>query len=385
MAKAFSKIREELLYSSVAFSGKERIRNQINEDNRRVAVIWSLVEIVFWLFLMFVAIGDPEFERCINLYVVCLALSIATLVLAAFIAPKMPVVIRPTIIAMQLILLGAGVGLVFFQWDVRSATLIAIVLIVPVMFMTDTLPTVICMIASIAVILVAGPVIIVPEVFSWTLKTLPIFAIAGILLGHVINKARFERYAFEESALELAELRHKFAYYDELTGLQNRRAYSERIERLENGAAGGVCVVSLDVNGLKRTNDTYGHSAGDELMVGAATCLSESFEDAGEIYRLGGDEFCVITTESEEDVAKRLLHLEQATAGWKGKLVNGVSLSYGVAAAHDGQDIDWVLREADRKMYEFKRNYYMASGRDRRHLPDESSATLADTAHGLAV
>lgn len=368
MPKAFSKIREELLYSTVAFNGKERTRKRIDEDNLRVAAIWSVVEIAFWVFCLALSINDPIFEICRPLYIVVLILSVITFVLAGFVAPKLPKLTRPLIIAMQVILLAAGIGLAFFQWDVRSATFIATVLIVPVMFITDTLPTAVFVVAGIVFFTLVGPQYIVPEVYGWTQKSLIIFSVAGILIGHVINKARFERYAFEESALELAELRHKFAYYDQMTELKNRRAYSERIEELALDPPPACCVVSVDVNGLKRTNDTYGHSAGDELIIGAAKCLGECFEGVGEVYRLGGDEFCVIAMEAEEDVARRLQRLEQLTADWKGELVDGISLSYGIAAVQDIQEIDSALKEADRKMYEYKRDYYLEAGRDRRHL-----------------
>ena len=49
-----------------------------------------------------------------------------------------------------------------------------------------------------------------------------------------------------------------------------------------------------DVNGLKEANDTLGHEAGDELIIGSAECLEKSFEGINTIYRLGGDEFTVI-------------------------------------------------------------------------------------------
>ena len=55
--------------------------------------------------------------------------------------------------------------------------------------------------------------------------------------------------------------------------------------------------ISIDLNGLKRVNDTYGHVAGDELIRAAADCMKNSFNEYGKIYRIGGDEFAVIITE----------------------------------------------------------------------------------------
>lgn len=366
MTGAFSKIRDELLYSAIVSDAKGNVRKRIDKDNRKSAVIWSIVEIAFWILCLAMSVNDPMFEKCRILYIVVLALSIITLVLAAFIAPKSPNLTRFIVVAMQLILIGAGIGLAFLQWDVRSATFIAAVLIVPVMFVTDTLQTLVCVVFGIVVFMIIGPNVIAPDVYSWTLKSLVIFSIAGVLIGHIINKTRFERYAFAESALELAELRNKFAYYDQLTELQNRRAYSEKIAQLATEMPPTCCVVSADINGLKQTNDTYGHAAGDEVIIGAAECLRQCFEDVGEIYRLGGDEFCIIITKEIDDIPERLRRLEQITASWRGKLIEGLSISYGVAITHNKTDIDSTLRAADHSMYEYKRNYYMTSGIDRR-------------------
>ena len=371
MPRAFSKIRKALLPSTVVGDAGKNTRKRVDEDNRKMAGIWSVVEIAFWILCLVMSINDPAFEQCRSLYIVALALSVVTFVLAVFVAPKVPKLVRPLVAAMQIILIGAGIGIAFFQPAVRSATFIAAVLIVPVMFVSEIFPILVYEVVGIVLFATLGPAYIVPEVFSWTLKSLIIFSIAGLLIGYIINKARFERYAFEESALELAELRNKFAYYDQLTDLPNRRAYSERIEKLGEDMPAECCVVTADINGLKQVNDTYGHSAGDELIIGAAKCLSASFEGVGDVYRLGGDEFCVITSETEEDIEQRLLRMEQMAADWKGELVEGVSISYGVAAARDYKDIETVLRAADRKMYEYKRNYYAAAGRDRRHFSSE--------------
>jgi len=187
MPRVLSRIRKELLYSTVVYDGKGHVRKQIDEDNRKAAVIWSVVEIFFWIVCLVMSFNDEIFAR-----------------------------------------------------------------------------------------------------------TRVMFSAVGIIIGHIINKTRFERYAFAESAMELAELRNRFAYYDQLTNLQNRRAYSERIKQLETDMPATCCVVTADINGLKQINDTFGHSAGGELIIGAAECLSQCFEGVGEVYRLGGDEFCVI-------------------------------------------------------------------------------------------
>ena len=166
--------------------------------------------------------------------------------------------------------------------------------------------------------------------------------------------------------MKLAEMQTKFAYYDQMTGLKNRRAYSEKLDELAKGMPANLCVVMADLNGLKRANDTMGHEAGDELIIGASECLSQAFDGAGTVYRIGGDEFCVIMERTLPEAMHCLERLAEVSSGWKGRFINGVSLSCGVETNQDCTDIEAIVKEADRKMYAEKSNYYRNSGIDRR-------------------
>ncbi len=170
-----------------------------------------------------------------------------------------------------------------------------------------------------------------------------------------------------EKMKEIADIQTHYAYYDEMTGLKNRRAYSEMLDRLEAEMPENCSVIMFDVNGLKTVNDTNGHEAGDELIIAAGECIRSAFDNAEDIFRLGGDEFCVILTNDSRDVVSCFRRLEKMAAGYKGKYINGLSISYGMGSAKGNSDIGSVLKEADRRMYEFKDRYYVASGKDRRH------------------
>ena len=118
----------------------------------------------------------------------------------------------------------------------------------------------------------------------------------------------------------------------------------------------GCCVIMADVNDLKRTNDTLGHHAGDELIIGAAKCLCRSFTETDRIYRTGGDEFAVIIMDEGYDVDAALNRLQRFSADWKGNLIHGFSISAGAASAKEFDDIKTILKAADQRMYESKRN-----------------------------
>ncbi|MBR3645678.1 MAG: GGDEF domain-containing protein, partial [Lachnospiraceae bacterium] len=98
-----------------------------------------------------------------------------------------------------------------------------------------------------------------------------------------------------------SEIISHLAYTDGLTEVGNRTAFDERLEALINANDGGVGIVALDVNNLKKINDNLGHAEGDRLICGAVSMIKEAFSRHGSIYRTGGDEFTVIIYDDEAD------------------------------------------------------------------------------------
>lgn len=257
-------------------------------------------------------------------------------------------------------------GIAICQPNVRTATMIAFAVLIPVCVIDSTITNVILHTFTIIAYEVFARNIIEPDIYSWGLTNLIIFSVAGILIGYVINKARYQRYIYAESARRLAEIQTRYAYYNQMTGLKNRRSFAEKIQLLSDELPQNCTVVMLDVNGLKQTNDVFGHDAGDELIIGTAECIRAAFPETEDVFRLGGDEFCVIITESEEYIKNSLAVLERVTAGYQGKFVNAISISWGTASSRDSADIESIVKEADAKMYESKRDYYFRKGHDRR-------------------
>ena len=101
-------------------------------------------------------------------------------------------------------------------------------------------------------------------------------------------------------------------------------------------------------------------------IIGSAECFRKSFDGIDTVYRLGGDEFTVIVEKAENEVKKCPERMEKNCADWKGQLITGISISYGVASTEEFSDLDLLLKTADRRMYEYKSNYYQETGKDRR-------------------
>ena len=362
----FSKIKNELLFAGVFRDSNEKVRKAILQDNRKAAIFWATIQLIFWSFSLIMSRIDPEYTNCLPVYIIVLLICGASLFLALYVCPKNLNLVPVVAIALNIALLEAGVGITLLKPQFRSAVIFCTLLIVPVSFVTDTVSTFALTLIDFLILVIIGSHRMDPDIFRWTVTFFILFGSIGILMGHFINKTRFERYVFAESAMQLAELQKKYAYYDQMTGLQNRRAYSEKIEQLSKQLPVPCTVVMADINGLKEANDTLGHEAGDELIIGSAECLRKSFNGTDAVYRLGGDEFTVLMEQSENEAKKCLDQMEQICADWKGQLINDISISYGVASTEEFSDLDSLLKAADQRMYEYKSNYYQLTGKERR-------------------
>lgn len=153
------------------------------------------------------------------------------------------------------------------------------------------------------------------------------------------------------------------AYRDTLTGLQNRAAYTEYSQALDGNIAEGTADFSLmmvDVNFLKRMNDTHGHEKGNEYLKNAANLLA-SVCGSERVYRTGGDEFVVVLDKEAQQGMKELIGAFKAAVAvcqtrsdlkpWQ-----RVSAAVGVATYEAGRDAcaEDVLKRADIEMYKDK-------------------------------
>lgn len=192
-----------------------------------------------------------------------------------------------------------------------------------------------------------------------------LFSLAYLLLATSIILIIFRKLS---SSLESEKKLLKISNTDELTHLFNRRSYEKDINVYKyKYPEDDFVFVSVDINGLKKTNDTLGHLAGDELIIGTANCLRDGLSHYGKIYRTGGDEFIALlhTNKNVEDIISRLKDLVDC---WHGKFVDSLSISIGYALKTEFSDpnILSISKLADKRMYDAKTAYYKKMGIDRR-------------------
>lgn len=169
------------------------------------------------------------------------------------------------------------------------------------------------------------------------------FAVLIIVISMLVDYgSKTSKSLFENAQRAVLE---QMAYMDELTGLGNRCMCEKKLTELEEKEMSSdsmYAIVSLDLNFLKHTNDTYGHEKGDELIKNFSDVLSNVFDLYGTVTRTGGDEFVVILSTAYGYAMKGEIPLNQE----QNEKIELKVVDIGPRA---------VYRIADDRMYENKR------------------------------
>lgn len=207
--------------------------------------------------------------------------------------------------------------------------------------------------------------ILLQEIFGSEIRT----AYISLAIGLSLMFIHYSEFSQLEADNRIREQMKQISL-DPLTGISNRHAYIEHLQRLIDAETlpDDLVVYSIDINGLKKTNDTLGHAAGDELICGAADCITTIFDKHGETYRTGGDEFIVIANIETNQIYSLVSQLNKLGASWKGKESKSISFSVGAAARKNNPELkpEKLVILADQRMYKAKNEYYQETGFERR-------------------
>lgn len=172
----------------------------------------------------------------------------------------------------------------------------------------------------------------------------------------IIHNENIEQQTFE-----------KLAYTDTLTSLRNRRGFDEDIEKIEKAGI-PVTILYADMNGLKCINDNLGHHSGDRALKLIAGSLHKLTNKDTTCYRLGGDEFCVLSFDQEEAILeKKCEKINNELTAYEYEFNYPIGISYGILRyiPNETSTIHQCLVAADKKMYEFKQEIYQTRERYR--------------------
>jgi diguanylate cyclase (GGDEF)-like protein len=151
------------------------------------------------------------------------------------------------------------------------------------------------------------------------------------------------------------------AHRDALTGLQNKTAYDEAAARIDKNIISGnaaFTIVVVDVNFLKRVNDTYGHEQGNAYLIANSRAIAQVFGEDN-VYRIGGDEFAVILDADASKQPEKLIEAYKRMRSDGNDAINDwkrISAAIGMASYNPETDhnTDAVFKRADASMYQDK-------------------------------
>ena len=210
----------------------------------------------------------------------------------------------------------------------------------------------------IAILVVAGSII--QQKNSYYGRTFFLtLAIASVLL--FVHYEEFYQQQMDEDDEKKTILLEK----DALTGLYSRYAFNKLlkqgvVDRLENENY----IIVIDINGLKKVNDTRGHEMGDALICAAAIAIDEAVRTHGKVYRTGGDEFVAVLDTSSYQIDEFIEEMKKGFRKYEKSLK--LSMSYHLSASvgwvcvkeHPNLSFEQLLDIADKDMYENKKRYY---------------------------
>ena len=159
--------------------------------------------------------------------------------------------------------------------------------------------------------------------------------------------------------IENSMMREKLIYdseHDGLTGMYNKGKYLAMLET-EYQNLDSIGIFNFDVNNLKKMNDTYGHEAGDKLIIKGADSIRKVTSSSVHGYRMGGDEFLMIACNVSEEEVTELKARWEAELARLNTLEDGIEcvIAAGVVYGEKGYDFAALMKEADERMYEDKK------------------------------
>ena len=270
-------IKNGLLYGGLTKEEFHQVKGPVQERNRVTLIVWSIASGLFYIVaaLLYNALDKP---LGVGILIVTLVTSAITLACALFFSKRHPWLITVAMYLLELTILGNGIALSVYHSPNRDCGTIVLAALIPSAFTDRTIASIALEAFTIIGYMIVGQCgLIAPDAYSWGLFSLVFYVLIGLVNGHFINKARFERFLFADSAMKLADLRK--TYNQELE--KEVEAKTEQIVAMQN-----QLVIGMATMVESRDNSTGGHikrtSAGvriltDEIQQDNSLQLSDEF------------------------------------------------------------------------------------------------------------
>lgn len=160
------------------------------------------------------------------------------------------------------------------------------------------------------------------------------------------------------------DMLHRLSYHDLLTNALNRNAFMDALSQFKPGQYASAGIIYIDINGMKEINDFYGHHQGDKILITTVAKVFNIFKP-GELFRIGGDEFVIITYDLTETDFYEKFNLLSNIFCKKTNLP--FSIATGSCWAKSPSDLNSMLQQADSAMYTDKKKFYYGKEKTSRY------------------
>lgn len=345
-------LKELLLYGGIDAESYGKILGTIREENRKSLRMYSvLCSFVFFVCFVGSLVSKLMYANR-TLYLVVFIIMTAIHITLMFVRKHWTVFLEDLFVCT---VYGFGICLSVVHPDIPTLSYIILLFVVPLVFTDTPIRIIGGMIISIIAYVISAYATMTKDMFTFNIYNMLIFSFLSVVVSTYLSRVKIERMA-------LIYRNKRLISYDQMTGLYNRGSYDKDIQKLKENRE-YLKIISMDINGLKRENDTYGHVAGDDMIVAAADCFRKVIEPYGKCYRTGGDEFAAIIEKETADDFHLLLQKEAGTHLLK--TGTKLSISVGVADSKDAESLRDIIQLADKRMYDEKNEYYIITGKTR--------------------
>ena len=354
-----SKLISFLRFGGVSEGDFNKVKASIAEENHKVWKFSSLALEVIFLIAFIITANFPDLRLYVPGYIILVVYFLVVEILLITVIKPHSVLFKPLIYVSSFVLLAVVMYQAFSASPDRNiGTYCAIIIAIAVLCIDR--PYRFCLVILAATISFIVITLLIPNINASLYPDLYVgivFGVISILICLYVNHIRIKDIVLRYNAEQERDI-------DNLTGMKNNNAYKRMVANLMEKARKAdfeFTLVVFDVNGLKQTNDNYGHEWGDKLLSRAASLISESFPN-GYIFRIGGDEFATFLTGEDHENRKAIIasfrkRVEDIHNG-SSELKEDTSVACGYANYNPDVDRDFVslFARADASMYNNKKN-----------------------------
>ncbi|MEZ8392723.1 diguanylate cyclase [Vibrio cyclitrophicus] len=180
----------------------------------------------------------------------------------------------------------------------------------------------------------------------------------SLLLAYIVNLQIREKQRLYQMLYERTEELRFLANHDSLTEVYNRRAFNKKLDKAIDSDK-PFSLIGFDIDKFKNINDQFGHPAGDALLIHVVKLISVNLKDGDDLFRLGGDEFCIISSISDHEALERYLEcilntVSRSHCEHKGRQLS-CTLSIG-ASIRSNENTEEIQQRTDSILYQSKLN-----------------------------